>query len=201
MASQSDDQVILQVEHPQFRQAVKGLVVDGLDLAAVEKELADLFAADKGLTDERSWELVPVQVDGRGIHGNQRRDPQMALVGTLDDVGGPRSIVEARTALGTLHPTVAREEVTALAEREAMRLILTQKLIGVNLHNRHSQFAGEGKCAGGVLEALDEPALDGVQVGHFRVALKRVREMIDPLYPFHLAVADERVAAQENLGS
>ena len=93
------DGIVLQVQHLKLCEAVKGLVVDGLDAAAVEEEVDDPLAADEGLALERAHKVVAVQVDGGGVHGDEGRHVEVAPLRALDDVAGPAVVVVASAAL------------------------------------------------------------------------------------------------------
>ena len=55
-------------------------------------------------------------MDRGGVHGDEGGDLVVTPGGALDDVGGPGGVVETVTAVRTLHPTVAPEEVATHAE-------------------------------------------------------------------------------------
>ena len=132
LALQPLDSVVLQVQHLKLCEAVEGLVIDGLNAAAVEEQVDDPLAADEGLALERAHKVVAVQVDGGGVHGDEGRDLGVAPHGALDDVLRPGRVVEAGAALGALHAAVTGKEVAAHAEGEAVGLVLAQELPGVH---------------------------------------------------------------------
>ena len=68
----------------------------------------------------------------------------MAPRRTVDDVCRPRVVMVTRTAGGALHLAVTGYEVTALAQREAVRGVLAQELRGFGLHEGHPVFVGAG---------------------------------------------------------
>ena len=91
-----DDQKINIVSH--LGQPLETVVGHHPDLAVVEEHGGDPPPADEAGVDQLAH-VVPVEVDGGGVHGDEGRDVQVAALGALDDVVGPVVVVIARTAL------------------------------------------------------------------------------------------------------
>ena len=73
-------------------QSLQGEVCHHPYLAVVEEDGVDPPPPDEPGVDQLGH-VVPVQVDRRGVHGDQGRDVLVPAVGTLDDIVGPVVIV------------------------------------------------------------------------------------------------------------
>lgn len=110
----------------------------------------------------------------------------MGLSAALNNVGRPGSVVEARATLWALHPAVAGVEFAAHAHREAVRLILADKLFGPQRRD---------VVNGRVVGADVDPARDVIEVCQTRMGLPH-GDVVEAPHPVKLAVADERVAGE-----
>ena len=89
----------------------------------------------------------------------------MASEAALNDVGVPRGVVKARTAIGTLHTTIASVELATHAKGKTVGRIGTKKVTG-----SHRDHIFNGVIASLVVE----PALDLRQVGNKRMVVLHV---------------------------
>ena len=90
-----DDQ---KINNPHLCQPLETVVGHHPDLAVVEEHGGDPPPADETGVNQLAH-VVPVEMDGGGVHGDQGRHVQVAALRALDDVVGPVVIVIAGTAL------------------------------------------------------------------------------------------------------
>ena len=79
-------------------QALEGVVGHHPDLAAVEEHRGDAPPPDEARVAQLAH-VVPVQVHGGGVHGDEGRHVEVAPLRALDDVAGPAVVVVASAAL------------------------------------------------------------------------------------------------------
>ena len=118
----------------------------------------------------QSSEIVSIKEDLGGVHGHVVRKAGVLVGGALDDVLGPAVVMVAVTSLGTDHLTVTRVKLATLAQGEAVGLVGTQELVIAGLHQRDE----------GLLGAVDQLAVDALQVCNPRKALDVVESIIGP---------------------
>ena len=74
----------------QLSEALEGLITDSFDLASVEVEGGHVFPAYEFIIQQSIPDKgVAIQIDCRGVHGNEFRHNVMASLATLDYIGGP----------------------------------------------------------------------------------------------------------------
>ena len=115
----------------------------------------------------------------------------MGLSAALNNVGRPGSVVEAGAAFRALHAAVASVELAAHAHGEAVRLVLAEELLWPQRgHVMHAGVVGGGA----------QPASDVIEVSQARMGFPH-GDVIKGPHPLELAVADERIASEEEFGS
>ncbi len=87
-----------------------------------------MFPADERLSGE-ILQVVRVEVDGGGVHGQELWQRRVSPGAALHDVCRPRLVVVAVAAVGALHAAVAGKEVAAHAQGEAVLLVGAEKLV------------------------------------------------------------------------
>ena len=106
--------------------------------------------------------------------------------------------MEAGAAIRALHAAVTGKEVTTHAQRKAVGLIFTQKLIRLYLHNGlrlWSTISPTNKLVG--MPAVE--ATPHVVNVHDPWVMALVSSLVDLLQPFHLAVTKEGIVAEKEL--
>ena len=81
-------------------------------------------------------QIISVEIDLRCVHRHPRGQALVVVVAALDDVLRPGVVVEAGAALRAGHLAVTRVKLAALAEGEAVGLVLAQKLVRLDLLDR-----------------------------------------------------------------
>jgi len=119
--------VVLQMKNLKLRESAEGLLADGGHLAVIHVERGHPLAADEALSVDVS-QVVAVEPDFGGVHGDEEGNVGVRLCAALDDVGRPAAIVKAVAAFRALHAAVASVELAAHAHREAVSLVLTDEL-------------------------------------------------------------------------
>lgn len=159
VARQFRELIAVQVEDEEPLEAAEGVILQGCHGGAVEEEGPQILLPYEGVVGQLG-EVVPVQIDIRGIHWDPGRDIREGLgriapasAGTVHDIGGPGLVVIAGAIGGTDHLAVAGIEIAAVTEGEAVGPVRTKEVRGRGLHQRRD---GSGSTSVG------EPAVDGI---------------------------------------
>jgi len=170
------------MEHEQPLQTAESVIADRYDVAVVRIEDPQVLPADERVGVQFA-EIVPVEINLRGVHRQSTRQGFVAGARAVDDVRRPGLIVITRAVGRAGHLAVAGVKVAAMAQGEAVGLVSAQELRRFSLQQRYERF----------VTVVRESTVNGLEVHHPRVLPQRQR--IDPLQPFRGTVAYKGISA------
>lgn len=179
------------MQHRELLQPTERVIADDKNVAIVGVQNLEVLATDEGMGRQLP-EIVAVEVNFGGVHRQSPRKRRVPGIGAIHDVRRPTAVVVARAVERTRHLAVARVKVAAVAKREAMDIVAAEELGGLGPRQRDVRL----------LPVVRQSAVDGIKVHDLGILPWDVAEgaVVDSLQPLRVAVADEGVSPDVELG-